>query len=109
MVRLVKHGLEKFGFEDCRKAMREIDDELVKEEEKSWDGGLSKTLMLKKGDLWEMKMVIEVSQSGECQLKAKDREVNDTEKEANSKESVPSWITLDEEETFWEGEEDELE
>ncbi|GJT66766.1 hypothetical protein Tco_1018246 [Tanacetum coccineum] len=31
------------------------------------------------------------SQSGKCQLKAIDREVNDTEKEANSKEFVPSY------------------
>ncbi|GKE09164.1 hypothetical protein Tco_1412715, partial [Tanacetum coccineum] len=37
------------------KVAREIDDELVEEVE---DGGLSKTLMLKKGDLREMKMVV---------------------------------------------------
>ncbi|GJW99880.1 hypothetical protein Tco_0183794 [Tanacetum coccineum] len=85
MVRLVKHGLEKFGFEsignndkslsesqldhemvdrffevvlkvvlECRHGkgycvVREINDELVEEVEKSWDGGLSKTLMFEEG------------------------------------------------------------
>ncbi|GJU65738.1 hypothetical protein Tco_1247573 [Tanacetum coccineum] len=151
MARLVKHGLEKFGFEsignnDKRLSESQLDNEMVDRfvevvvkvvlecrhgkgysVRQEWLDVLHFHTCLtdilgfleKLGWWFEQDIDIEEGRfegdedGGEVyklgQLKAIDREVNDTEKEANSKEFVPSWITLDEEETFWEGKEDELE
>ncbi|GJX97200.1 hypothetical protein Tco_0352998, partial [Tanacetum coccineum] len=43
---------------DCKMVVKEIVSRLLKEEERSWNDGLSKTLIKKKRDLREMKMVV---------------------------------------------------